>query len=121
LGTNGGGLGAADFSFLFGDLGDTPFVGDFDGDGVDTFGLYRESAGIVYFRDSLSTGIADAFFYYGIPDDTVLAADWNGDGIDTVAVYRRSNNTLFVNLENAPGPADWSAVIGTYNHVVSAR
>jgi hypothetical protein len=33
LGSNDGGLGAADFSFMFGNPGDKPFVGDFNGNG----------------------------------------------------------------------------------------
>ncbi|MGB7861734.1 MAG: M15 family metallopeptidase, partial [Acidimicrobiia bacterium] len=40
LGSGDGGLGAADFSFLFGDHGDKPFAGDFDGDDIDTIGLH---------------------------------------------------------------------------------
>jgi Cysteine-rich secretory protein family len=119
LGNNGGGLGSADFSFLFGNPGDVPFVGDFDGDGRDSIGLQRESAGFVYFRNTLTTGAAQSSFYFGNPGDQVLAGDWNGDGTDTVAVYRPAFYQLYVNLENAPGPADWDAYIGPYRNVVA--
>ena len=40
LGENDGGLGAAEFDYYFGNPGDKPFVGDFNGDGVDTVGLH---------------------------------------------------------------------------------
>ena len=67
LGANNGGLGAADFSFLFGNPGDKPFVGDFDGDGIDEVGLHRESTGFVYYRNTLTTGIASNEFFFGNP------------------------------------------------------
>ena len=118
LGGDGGGLGAAEYSFGFGNPGDTPFVGDFDGDGVDSVGLYRTSTGFVYFRNGLSTGVADLEFFYGDPGDQILAGDWDGDGDDTVAVYRPSTGRLYVSLENAAGTADWTGHVGTPAWVV---
>ena len=120
LGDDGGGLGAADFSYLFGDVGDVPFVGDFDGDGIDTVGLHRESTGFVYFTNTLATGNADLSFFFGNPGDQILAGDWDGDGDDTVGVYRPSTGRLYVNLENTNGAADWSGYIGSYPRVVTA-
>jgi hypothetical protein len=96
----------ADYSFLFGVTGDKPFVGDFDGDGVDTIGLHRESSGLVYFRNSNTSGFADAEFLFGIARDVLVAGDWDGDGDDTVGVYRRSEGRFYVKLENAQGFAD---------------
>jgi hypothetical protein len=120
LGHDGGGLGAADFDFFFGNPGDTPFVGDFDGDGIDTIGLYRESTGFVYFTNTLAAGNADLSFFYGNPGDQILAGDWDGDGDDTVGVYRPSIGKLFVNLENTSGAADWEGSIGSFPWVVTA-
>ena len=118
LGVNGKGLGAADFSFGFGNPGDVPFVGDFDGDGVDTVGLYRQSTGFVYFRNSLTTGTADLSFFYGDPGDHIMAGDWDGDGDDTVAVYRPSTGRVYMNLENTNGAADWTGYVGAYQNVI---
>jgi hypothetical protein len=120
LGVDGEGLGAADFSFGFGNPGDVPFVGDFDGDGVDTVGLYRQSTGFVYFRNSLTTGNADLSFFYGDPGDHIMAGDWDGDGDDTVAVYRPSTGRVYMNLENTNGAADWTGYVGTYPNVIPA-
>jgi hypothetical protein len=106
LGVHGGGLGMADFSYLFGNPGDMPFVGDFDGDGVDTVGLHRESTGRVYFRNSQTTGIADADFIYGDPGDKIIAGDWTGDGVDSVAIFRPSNDTFYLRYSNSAGFAD---------------
>ncbi len=120
LGEEGKGLGAADYSYDFGKTGDTPFVGDFDGDGIDTIGLYRRSTGFVYFRNSNTAGSADGSFFFGAVGDQILAGDWDGDGDDSVAVYRPSDGRLYINLENEPGPAYWVEDIGSFSHVLTA-
>ncbi len=120
LGQDGQGLGGADFDFYFGNPGDTPFIGDFDGDGIDTIGLYRESTGFVYFTNALATGNADLEFFFGDPGDQILAGDWDSDGDDTVAVFRQSTGMLFVNLENTGGAAVWQGFIGQFPWVVTA-
>jgi len=120
LGQDGQGLGAADFDFYFGNLGDVPFIGDFDGDGIDTIGLYRESTGFVYFTNRLATGTADLSFFYGNPGDQILAGDWDGDGDDTVAVYRPATGRVYMNLENTNGAADWDGYVGMYPYVLAA-
>ena len=119
LGSDDGGLGEAEFSFEFGDAGDKPFVGDFNGDGVDTVGLHRESTGLVYFRDSNTTGVADFEFIYGDPGDKLVAGDWDGDGTDTVGVYRRSEDTFYLKYTNTQGVADISFLTGDYTGVIA--
>ncbi len=114
LGSNDGGLGAANFSFLFGNPGDHPFVGDFNADGVDTIGLHRESTGLVYFRNSNTTGIADNQFIYGDPGDKLIAGDWDGNGTDTIGVYRPSNGLFYLRNSNTQGNADAWAFAGAY-------
>ncbi len=109
LGSAGGGLGAAEFSFFFGDFGDQPFVGDFDGDGSDEVGLHRVTTGRVYYRNTLTTGVADRDFVYGDPGDHLVAGDWDGDGVDTPAIYRPSDGNWYLRLSNSPG---WA------NHVI---
>jgi hypothetical protein len=124
LGENEGGLGAAEFNYLFGNPGDKPFIGDFDGDGTDTVGLHRESTGFVYFRNTHTQGIADAQFFFGDPADRLVAGDWGVvDGVDTPAVFRPSNTTFFFRHTNTQGNADttltfgqspWLPVAGTF-------
>ena len=75
LGANDGGLGAAETSYVFGNPGDKPFVGDFDGDGIETAGLHRESTGLVYFRNSHTQGNADSQFIFSSPGDRFVAGD----------------------------------------------
>jgi hypothetical protein len=120
LGADGEGLGAADYDFMFGNPGDQPFVGDFDGDGIDTIGLYRTSTGFVYFTNVNGTGAAENEFFYGNPGDVIFAGDWDGDGDDTVAVFRPSSRRVYMSLTNAPGTADWAGYVGTSPYVVVA-
>ena len=54
--------------------GDQPFTGDFNGDGIDTFGMYRLRNGLVYYRNLNSTGPAQHQFFFGLPGDLVLVA-----------------------------------------------
>jgi hypothetical protein len=114
LGSADGGLGAAEYSFLFGDAGDKPFVGDFNANGTDTVGLHRESTGLVYFRNSNTTGVADNQFIYGNPGDMLVAGDWDGDGDDTIGVYRPANGIFYLRNSNNQGNADAWAVAGVY-------
>lgn len=110
LGSHGGALGAADYWTMFGNSGDTPFSGDFDGDGFDEVGLYRESTGLVYFEDDLTVngggGAADHQFYFGNSGDRFVSGDWTADGTDTVGIYRPARNTFYLRYENSQGNAD---------------
>lgn len=83
-------------SFYYGNPGDRPFVGDWDCDGIETPGLYRQSDGYVYLRNSNTQGIADIRFFFGNPGDVPIAGDWDGDGCDTVSIYRPSNSRVHI-------------------------
>jgi hypothetical protein len=113
LGAHDGGLGAADLAYYFGNPGDQPFVGDFDGNGIDTVGLHRSSTGFVYFRNTNTQGVADASFYFGDPGDLFVAGDWTGDGVETPGVYRPGSRTFYFRHTNSAGVADAVAVIGS--------
>ncbi|NIP96306.1 MAG: hypothetical protein GWO24_23885, partial [Akkermansiaceae bacterium] len=83
--------------FFFGVAGDIPFLGDFDGNGVRTPGLYRPTSGLAYIRNTLDTGVADLSWFMGNPGDQPLVGDWDGDGIDSFGIYRNG----VVHLRNA--------------------
>jgi lysophospholipase L1-like esterase len=107
LGADDGGLGAADYSFVFGNPGDQPVAGDWDGDGIDEVGLHRDSTGLFYWRNTLTTGIADGQIYFGDPGDRFVAGDWGVvDGRDTPAVYRPSDRTVYFRHTLTEGVAD---------------
>ena len=118
LGSNDGGLGAADFDFYFGDVGDKPFTGDFNNNGQDTVGLHRESTGFVYYRDTLTTGNADNDFFFGDPGDQIITGRWAQNptpGPDTVGIFRPSNGTFYLRFSNSQGNADVSFAYGNSN------
>jgi hypothetical protein len=115
LGSDDGGLGAAELDYYFGNPGDKPFAGDFDADGIDTVGLHRESTGLVYFRNSHTQGIADNSFIYGDPGDKIIADEWAmgiGGGIDTVGIFRPDDGKFFLRFSNTQGIADFDQKYG---------
>ncbi len=69
-------------SFFYGNPGDVPFAGDWNCDGVDTPGLFRQSDAFAYLRNSNTQGNADVRFFFGNPSDVPLAGDFDGDGCD---------------------------------------
>lgn len=83
-------------SFFYGNPRDFPFTGDWNCDGVDTPGLYRQSDGFVYLRNSNTQGVADVRFYFGDPGDVPVPGDFDGDGCDTVSLYRPSEQRFYL-------------------------
>ncbi|HEX6899001.1 MAG TPA: Calx-beta domain-containing protein [Thermoanaerobaculia bacterium] len=84
-----------DVRFVFGLAGDIPLMGDWNGDGIDTPGVFRN--GTFYLRNSNTTGVADISFNFGTSTDIPVVGDWNGDGIDTVGIW----NGAFFYLKTA--------------------
>ena len=68
--------GVADISMVYGVAGDNPNTGDWDGDGIDSIGIYR--GGVFYLRNSNTQGVADLVFALGNPGDEPIAGDWDG-------------------------------------------
>jgi hypothetical protein len=55
-----------------------PVVGDWDGNGTMTIGLYRPAGSIFFLRNINATGSPDLFIPYGAAGDRPLAGDWDG-------------------------------------------
>jgi hypothetical protein len=87
--TNKLATGVADRVVGFGDAGDRPVAGDWDGDTDTNVGVFRN--GVFYLRDRNVTGVADQAFSFGASGDYPLAGDWDGNGSDTPAVVRISS------------------------------
>ncbi|MFN2608163.1 MAG: hypothetical protein ABR511_09775 [Acidimicrobiales bacterium] len=94
--------GAADFFYRYGNTGDTPLMGDWDGNGTRTPAVFR--AGNWYLSNSNTTGVADVAFSYGDAGDIPVVGDWNGDGIETPGVVR--GGTWYLRNSNTTGVAD---------------
>ena len=116
LGSGNAGLGAADYSYYFGNPGDAPFMGDWNGDGTDTPGLRRNANGFVYLRHSNTQGVGEVEYFYGNTGDLVFSGDWDGDGDDTLGLYRPSNGTIYLRNTNNTGIADLAYTMGGSSH-----
>jgi hypothetical protein len=100
-------MGAAQISFLFGNPGDKPVAGDWDGDGIDEVGLHREYSGFFYWRNTLDTGMASGAFFVGDPNDRFVSGDWGVvDGVDSLATFRPSDLTFYFRHTLTQGMAD---------------
>ena len=83
-------------------------VGDWDGDGVDTVGVYNPVTSTFFLKNSNSPGPGDLVFGYGPAGAgwMPMAGDWNGDGKDTIAFYDPIASTFFLKNTNTGGAAD---------------
>ena len=112
---NSHGSGFADVGLNYGIPGDYPVVGDWNGNGIATIGIYRN--GSFYLRNSNTIGFADIVFPFGQPGDQPIAGDWDGDGDDTVGVYRLSNGQFLLRNSNTAGAAEISFFLGNVGDV----
>lgn len=94
--------GVADISLSYGLPTDGPIACDWDGNGTDTVGIYRNGA--FYLRNSVTSGVADRTIGYGMPGDVPVCGDWDGDGTDTIGIYR--NGAFYLRNSNTTGGAD---------------
>jgi hypothetical protein len=68
--------GFADIRINYGLPGDRPVTGDWNADGIDTIGVYRN--GQFLLRNSNTIGIADISFNLGNSGDMPIAGNWDG-------------------------------------------
>ena len=78
--------------------------------GADTVGVFRPSNGVIFLKNSNTSGFADVALNYGIPGDYPVVGDWDGDGDDTIGVYR--NGTFYLRNSNTVGFADIEFAFG---------
>ncbi len=98
--------------FYYGTPGDLAVACDWNGDGIDTVGLYRPGDGFLYLRNSNTQGPGETEIFYGEPSDIPVCGDWDGDGIETVGVYRPRNATFYLRNSNTQGFADVQFIFG---------
>ncbi len=95
--------GAANLSFGYGAPGDIAVVGDWDGDGMESPGVFRD--GGWYLRNSNTSGPADLVYSFGDPGDWPVVGRWVVDDPKTyVGVYR--NGAFYLRTSHTSGPAD---------------
>jgi Domain of unknown function (DUF4832) len=105
--------GPADSTVTFGGSTTLPVAGDWNGDGVDTVGVYNTSNGLFSLKDSNAPGAPISYTaVLGIPGDVPIVGDWDGDGKDGIGVFRPSNGLIYLRQTPSSGIADFKMVLG---------
>jgi hypothetical protein len=92
-------------------------VGDWNGNGKDTIGLYNPTTSTFYLRNSNTSGYADATFVYGSAGggSKPIVGDWNGDGTDTIGLYAPATSMFYLSDSNTGGNASMAFMYGSAN------
>ena len=72
---------------------------------ADTTGVFRPGNGLLYLKNSNTSGFADIAINYGIPGDSPVVGDWDGNGTVTIGIYR--NGHFYLRNSNTIGFAEW--------------
>jgi hypothetical protein len=79
--------------------GDTPVIGDWDGNGTSNIGVFRRSSPPLFYLKR--PGRAPLSIGYGRPTDQPVSGDWDGDGGIDIGVRRASSMSFL--LRNKDG------------------
>ena len=77
---------------------------------TDTAGVFRPSNGLLYLKNTHTSGFADIAINYGLGGDYPVVGDWDGDGDATIGIYR--NGSFYLRNSNTLGYADWVFAFG---------
>ena len=108
-----------------------PITGDWNGNGIDTVGVYQPSSGTFFLKNSNDSQDTDIVFNYGPSGGVIsidenwnenyllvhpgilntndvipITGDWNGNGIDTVGVYQFNFGQFYLKNSHEGGDAD---------------
>lgn len=124
--TNGNGVfDASDKITGFGLAGDYPVVGDWNGTGVQSIGVFR---GGVWYLDLNNNGQwdgvagGDGIYFFGLPGDIPVVGDWTGSGTTNFGVFRCSPGQVCAWILDANGskayePSDPTYYYGLYGDI----
>jgi hypothetical protein len=97
------GPGQPDLILDFGQPGDIPVIGDWDGDGVHTVGVVRGNRWLL--KNSNRAGGADLDFTFGQAGDIPVVGDWDGLGRTGIGMVR--GNRWLLRNNHSSGSADY--------------
>ncbi|MHB8628131.1 MAG: right-handed parallel beta-helix repeat-containing protein [Aggregatilineales bacterium] len=106
--------GFADYTMVMGIPGDLGLAGDWNGDGLDSPGVYRPSLQQFYLTDQVcNCSVFGSYqFQYGVAGDSPVMGDWIGQGHDGVGLFRQSNGFTYLRNTLTTGFADITFVYG---------
>jgi hypothetical protein len=85
------------FTFSLGQNGDTPVAGDWDGDGKDNVGVYRDANSTWFLSNTFNGTVDFTPVIFGNINTRPIAGDWNGDGVDTIGVFNQVTGVMALN------------------------
>jgi hypothetical protein len=103
---NANGPGPVDISVSYGLSTDVPIVGDWDGNGSATVGIFRPSNFSWHLKNDHSPGGIPSitpFVFGGAAGDLPIVGDWDGDREDTIGLFRPSNGSWHIRNDNSGG------------------
>jgi hypothetical protein len=87
-----------DHVFEYGQKGDVAVVGDWNGDGIYTVGIFRNGTWYLDMDGDGRWSDGDVVAEYGQEGDLPVVGDWTGDGITKLGVYR--NGKFYLDTNN---------------------
>jgi hypothetical protein len=92
-----------DLQFGFGQNGDLPIAGDWNGDGFDTPGIFRSGISQFLLSNGFQSTIDITPFVFGSVGTKPVTGDWDGDGVTTIGVFNPGTGTMSLNNTNTSG------------------
>jgi len=113
------------FTVNFGQTGDLPIAGDWDGDGIDTFGVFRQNGGgqaqmFLTDEENVTTPQVNHTIFFGLDGDVPVAGDWDSDGEDSFGIFRPSAGQFFLTNNVDGGNIDINVFFGTLGDLPTA-
>ncbi|MGI9606986.1 MAG: hypothetical protein ACR2P0_12680 [Acidimicrobiales bacterium] len=105
-------------SFRFGQAGDIPVMGDWNGDGTHTIGVVRGNRWLL--RNENSAGPPDYDFLFGAEGDQPIVGDWTGRGRTGIGMRRATSNRWRLRHTATTGKAQVDFRFGHHSDVALA-
>ena len=102
-----------DHVFHYGTPGDRPLTGDWNGDGTDSIGVFREGNWFLDVNGNGRWDHGDRAIRFGKAGDLPVVGDFDGDGIDELGVFRNGVFYLDMNADQVIDAHDKVLEIGS--------